>query len=88
MTLQNLLEAADELSAKFPLDPALSRLEVAVDELRNAKQAKTELVARLAVAYDRVKEWPEHSPTGFMDLLALRNLVPEAIAALQKELGE
>jgi hypothetical protein len=47
----------------------------------------TELAAQLQAAYDKVKEWPENSETGFMDLLALRNLVPDAIAALTAALA-
>lgn len=44
----------------------------------------SEIVSELTAAYDKVKEWPENSETGFMDLLALRNLVPEAIAELDR----
>ncbi len=48
------------------------------------------IVELLTEAYDKVKEWPEHSETGFMDLLSLRNLVPEAadeITRLRSELA-
>jgi hypothetical protein len=38
---------------------------------------------RLEAAYGKVKEWPERSATGFMNFLELRNLVPEAVAALR-----
>jgi hypothetical protein len=47
------------------------------------------LMQQLQAAYDAVKDWPEArgdprtvGDAGFMDLLALRNLVPAAIAAL------
>lgn len=43
----------------------------------------------LGQAYEKVKEWPERNGDpmevggqGFMDLLALRNLIPDALAAL------
>jgi hypothetical protein len=41
-----------------------------------------DLVKRLLDAFDLVKEWPEKDPNGFMNLLALRNLVPEAAARI------
>jgi RNase adaptor protein for sRNA GlmZ degradation len=41
-----------------------------------------DLVRRLEDAFDLVKEWPEKDPNGFMNLLALRNLVPEAAARI------
>lgn len=44
----------------------------------------SEIVSELTAAYDKVKEWPENSETGFMDLLVLRNLVPEAISELDR----
>lgn len=47
-----------------------------------------DLVERLRAAYALVAEWPEHKPDGFANLLALRNLTPEAadaITALKQE---
>jgi hypothetical protein len=41
-----------------------------------------ELVKRLREAYAKVSDWPERKPDGFLDLLALRNLVPDAADAL------
>jgi hypothetical protein len=43
------------------------------------------LAEQLQAAYDKVKEWPENSETGFMDLISLRNLVPDAIDLLASE---
>lgn len=42
-----------------------------------------ELVKRLQNAYGLVAEWPEKSPDGFMNLLALRNMTPEAVDTIE-----
>lgn len=49
----------------------------------------------LAAAYEVVKEWPEKrgdpmtvGGAGFMDLLALRNLVPEVLALIESQSAE
>lgn len=44
----------------------------------------SEITGKLTAAYDKVKEWPENSETGFMDLITLRNLVPEAVSELNR----
>lgn len=41
------------------------------------------LVERLRAAYALVEMWPEREPDGFSNLLALRNLTPEAADALE-----
>jgi hypothetical protein len=52
---------------------------------------ESDIVERLNTAYAKVAEWPENSETGFMDLITLRNLVPEAadlITALRTQAHE
>jgi hypothetical protein len=44
----------------------------------------TELVARLRNAYAVVAEFPEKRATGFLDLLELRNMVPQAADAIER----
>jgi hypothetical protein len=41
------------------------------------------LVAELQAAFDKVKFNPESSPTGWIDLIRLRNLVEKALSALR-----
>lgn len=43
----------------------------------------TDIVARLREAFRRVEYFPEDSETGFVDLLHLRNLVPDAIREIE-----
>ena len=51
----------------------------------------SDLVRKLRVAYNRVAEFPEYDTNGFMNLLLLRNLIPEAadeLASLNRELNK
>jgi hypothetical protein len=44
-----------------------------------------DLTDRLQAAYDKVKHFPEDSPTGWIDLIDLRNIAAEAILALHSQ---
>ena len=46
------------------------------------------LAGDLQTAYSLVAEWPENKPDGFMNLLALRNMVPEAATTLRALVAE
>ena len=43
----------------------------------------TDLINRLQAAYDKVSFAPEQSPTGWIDLIKLRNVVGEALIELR-----
>lgn len=43
----------------------------------------TDLINRLQAAYDKVAFAPEQSPTGWIDLIELRNVVGEALIELR-----
>ena len=43
----------------------------------------TDLINRLQAAYDKVAFFPEQSPTGWIDLIKLRNVVGEALIELR-----
>ena len=47
-----------------------------------------EVIGKLQAAYDRVKFFPEDSPKGWIDLIELRNLVPDALLLLTAQKKE
>lgn len=59
-----------------------------IENADNRKDTPSSLCERLQDAYDKVAFWPERSPHGINDLLHLRNLIPEAIAALRADRAE
>ena len=44
----------------------------------------TDLIARVQLAYDKCKLFPERDPAGMIALLELRNLMPEVLAELAR----
>lgn len=61
------------LSAKMEMD----------GQHRDLAMSSTDLVQRLKAAFKRVEHFPEDSKTGFINLISLRNLVPEAIREIE-----
>ena len=69
----------------------LKRAEAAETELARLRAPAGdvgEIAKRLEAAYEKVKQWPEKSPTGFMGLLELRNIVPAAADLIQRLAGQ
>ena len=82
--------AREAFAAAASPDVILALLDRASSPARSAEGGGN-ILERLKAAYDKVREWPENRMRedavlelgeGFTDLLSLRNLIPETIAAL------